>query len=440
MAKSCKPHVVIVGGGFTGLSAAYQLSKQDISVTVVERKSSLGGLADAFELDDQRLGKFYYTLFTNDKDITDLIKELNCTERLISSPVKTSIYYNNGFYNLSKPTDLLKFSPLKLSDRLCFGLSVLQAKRIKDWKQFESLTAKEWLIKKCGSEVYKIVWEPLLKGKFEHFADQISAVWMWNKLALRGASRSRTGQELHLYYQNSFAALAEKIADAITLSGNFVKTAEPAQSLVVENEIIKAVKTTNNIIQANAVILTPALPIIADLVGPYVSKEYTAGLRRIEYLANFCLVLDLNKSLSDIYWLNVNETEFPFVGIIQYSNLYSLDNWKNKNIVYLSKYLTATNKLYQMGPKQLLEYLIPYIKRMFPEFNSSWINNYFLWKALYSQPVIEKDYHKLIPPHQTPIKGLYIATMAQIYPQDRGINYAVRQGRYIGDMVAADLT
>lgn len=440
MAKLHKPHVVIVGGGFTGLSAAYQLCKHDIRVTVIEKKGSLGGLADAFDLDGQRLGKFYYTWFTNDKDVIELIKELDCVDQLISSPVKTSIYRDKGFYNLSRPDDLLRFSPLKFLDRLRLGLLILRARKIKDWRKLESLTAKEWLVKMCGAEVYKIVWEPLLKGKFEQFADQVSAVWIWNKLVLRGTSRSKTGQESHLYYRNSLAALAEKIADKITLSGGFVKTSEAAELLVVEDGTIKAVKTARNIIQADAVILTPALPIIAGLVEPYVSRQYVAGLRKIEYLANFCLVLDLNKSLSDIYWLNVNEPEFPFVGVIQYTNLYSPDNWRNKNIIYLSKYLAVTNKLYQIGPEQLLEYSIPYVKRMFPEFDSSWINKYFLWKALYSQPVIGKNYSEIIPSRQTPIKGLSIATMAQIYPQDRGVNYAVRQGRDIGDTVAADLT
>jgi protoporphyrinogen oxidase len=434
-----KGNVVVIGGGFTGLSAAYQLSKQNIKVALIEKKGALGGLADSFELDGQRLGKFYYTFFTNDKDLIELAKELNCLDQLVSSPVKTSLYWNNGFYNLSKPTDILKFSPLKFLDRLRFGFSILRARKIENWKELENLTAKEWLTKICGTEVYRIIWEPLLKGKFEHLADRISAVWMWNKLALRGASRSRTGQETHFYYQNSLAAFADKIAEKIKICGGSVITSEPAQSLIVENGSVKAVKTPNNTIQADAVIVTPALPIIADLVKPFVSNDYNNELRKIEYLANFCLVLDLKKSLSDIYWLNVNEPDFPFVGIIQYSNLYSPDNWKNKNIVYLSKYLTTENKLYKMEPKELLEYSIPYIKRIFPKFDSSWINKFFLWKSLYSQPAILKNYSKLIPPHQTPVKGLYIATMAQVYPQDRGVNYAVKQGRYVGDMVAENL-
>ena len=50
----------------------------------------------------------------------------------------------------------------------------------------ESKTAEEWLIRLGGERVYRVVWQPLLEGKFGPFAADVSAVWFWNKLKLRG--------------------------------------------------------------------------------------------------------------------------------------------------------------------------------------------------------------------------------------------------------------
>jgi hypothetical protein len=89
-----------------------------------------------------------------------------------------------------------------------------------------------------------------------------------------------------------------------------------------------------------------------------------------------------------------------------------------------------------MNKNQLLEFSLPFIKKMFKQFNSSWIEDAYLWKEPYSQPIITKNYSNKKPSYETPIEGLYVSCMAQIYPEDRGTNYAVMQGRHIGQIVA----
>ena len=49
------------------------------------------------------------------------------------------------------------------------------------------------------------------------------------------------------------------------------------------------------------------------------------------------------------------------------------------------------------------------------------------------------NYSKLLPPLQTPVPGLYSACMAQIYPEDRGQNYAIRIGREAADAILKTL-
>ena len=46
---------------------------------------------------------------------------------------------------------------------------------------------------------------------------------------------------------------------------------------------------------------------------------------------------------------------------------------------------------------------------------------------------------ELVPEHAVPISGVYLATMAQVYPEDRGTNYAIRDGRKVARLLAEAL-
>lgn len=430
------PHAVVIGGGFTGLAAAYELTRRGVRVTVLEKDSEVGGLACSFKVDGERLEKFYHHWFTSDEHVTALIRELNAEERVVYRATRTGMYFANKLFRLSTPLDVLRFKPLRLVNRIRLGLLVLRARAVKDWRELESLTAEAWLLRMCGREVYDLVWEPLLRGKFGPFAADISAVWFWNKLKLRGGSRSKSGAEVLVYYRGGFAALAERIAAEVQSAGGQIQTGVSADSLNVKDGRVTHVNTSMGKIEADAVIATPALPIIADLVEPYISPEYVGQLKRINYLANICLVLELDRSLSDRYWLNVNDPNFPFVAVIEHTNFEPAATYGGRHIVYLSKYLPETDTLYRMADQQALEYCVPHLQRMFPEFERNWIQRSHVWRAQYAQPIVVRGYRDLIPPVETPLEGFYISTMAQIYPEDRGTNYAIREGRAVARLVA----
>jgi protoporphyrinogen oxidase len=310
------PHTVIVGAGFTGLSAALELARRGVTVTILEAEPEVGGLAGTFDVNGERLEKFYHHWFTNDRHVNELVRELGEDDRIVYRPTRTGMYFANHIFRLSSPIDVLRFTPLPLVDRIRLGILALRARGVEDWRALEDETAEEWLIRLGGERVYRVVWQPLLEGKFGPFASQVSAVWFWNKLKLRGGSRGKSGAEMLAYYRGGFAALADRLAVEITVLGGEIRLCTPARGLVVEGGIVRAVETDAGAIDADAVIATPALPIVADLVAPHAPEDWVARLRAIDYLANVCVVLELDRSLSDTYWLNVNDPGFPFVGVI----------------------------------------------------------------------------------------------------------------------------
>jgi len=433
--SATKPDVVVIGAGFTGLSAAYELARAGKKVVVVEAADEIGGLAAAFKVGGARLDRFYHHWFTNDLEVMGLIDELGLSHHVRINPTNTGVYYASNIFKLSTPLDLLKFSPLPFVDRIRLGLLALRARKVSNWRALEDKTAADWLRALGGERVYKVVWEPLLKGKFGPYAEEVSAVWFWNKIKLRGGSRGKAGEERLAYFKGGFVALADAVAVKIReLGGEIVLNAKVER--VTPDGADWRVETFGGAFTAPHVLATAAPPLFSHMIRTWATPEETARLNAIDYIGNVCLVLELDRSLSSTYWLNVNDASFPFVGVIEHTNFEGPENYGGRRIVYLSKYLPHTDPLYQMSDDAFFAYALPYLQAMFPKLDASWILARHVWRARWSQPVVGRHYSRLIPPQDGPRPGLHLCSMAQIYPEDRGTNYAIREGRQIGRRLA----
>lgn len=426
---------VVVGAGFTGLAAAQRLARNGHSVLVLEQDKEVGGLAGGFSVGSVELEKFYHHWFTNDTYVTDLAAEIGCAHQVLTRDSRTGMYFSGNFFKLSTPLDLILFKPLSLYSRIRTGIATLALRRIRDWKKLESLTAREWLLRYFGKEAFEVLWEPLLVGKFGSHADRISAVWFWKKLALRGSSRGKGGAEQLSYYRGGFARLARDIAGAVTASGSQVSTGIGATSVTRDGEDYVVAAGDGEHFTARNVLITTPLKTASSLLRGAADPAYCERLNRIEYLGNVCLVLVLDHSLSDIYWLNVNDPSFPFVGIIEHTNFEPTETYEGRHIVYLSRYLDTSDPVYSLETSQLVEFALPHIQRMFPDFDAKWIKQAFSWRVDHAQPIIECNYSQVVPEMETPLDGVYIASMAQVYPEDRGTNYAIREGWKAADVI-----
>lgn len=430
--SSPRADVVIVGAGFTGLTAAYVLAKQGKRVHVIEADDGPGGLAGTFRFnDDVRVEKFYHHWFNNDLYVPELVRELGLQGDVVTHATKTGMFFNGRLWKLSSPLDLLRFKALPLVDRIKLGLSVLKVRRIKDWKAIEHLSIREWLEPLCGKNAYRIMWQPLIDAKFSVFAERVNAVWMWKKLVLRGSTRNDKGGEELAYFKGGFGRLAETLAEAIRGMGGTISYHTHVTGTVASGDRIHALETDKGTVEGDKFLFTPALPIIADLLEPAAGAAWAAQLRRVKYLGNVCLVLRLKQSLSDTYWINVNDPGFPFVGVIEHTNFDPPAHYKGSRIAYLSRYLPLEDPVWAYTDEQYFAFAMEHLKRMFPDFDHSWVQEYKVWRAEFAQPVTERDYSRYVPGQETPFSNAFISTMAQIYPEDRGTNYAIREGRQI---------
>jgi protoporphyrinogen oxidase len=445
-----KKKIAIIGAGFTGLSAAYDLAKNGLDVSIFERNNEIGGLAESFSAGNQKLEKFYHHWLGTDVEIFNFIKELGLSNNLIFKESKVGIYYSNKTYRFSSPLDLLNFKPLPFFSRVRFGLSIIYSWFVSDYSKLEKISAEDWLLKTAGKPAYEKVWKPLLIGKFgKSFYKKVAAIWLWNKLIQRGKSRDVKANEKLGYYKKGFHKFLLDLK-SILLKKNvkFYLKHDLKNFTVKSSGKITLHFSNGKNYEFNEILYTGHTPEFALLIDKSKSliqnhatlSNYSKKLKKIDYLANICIILETKKSLTEMYWLNINDPKFPFVGIIEHTNFENKKNYSGNNLIYLSKYLPKNDTLYSMCNEKLKNYALTHMRKMFPDFAISNIKKIHVWKADYAQPIIKKNYHKLIPSYNTPIKNIYLATMAQVYPQDRGTNYAVYHGRKIAKIISKRVT
>ncbi len=432
--------VDVIGAGIGGLSAAHFLSqRKDLRVRVWEKEASPGGLAGNFLLDGAPVEKFYHHLFTGDGDLRALIDELGLGASLSWRPAKTGSYYFNRPFRLSSPLDLLRFKPLPFLDRLRMGLLVLKARRVRDWTPLDDISAETFIRRHGGEKVFRVVWEPLLRGKFGVFAGDVSAAWLWSKLVDRGGSRDQAGREVLGYVEGGFQTIFDALRRRLEAGGREVLTGRAVKGILLDGRgRVRALKTDAGEVPTDAVLSCTQLPETADLLPDSLS-DYRASLRKIRYLGNVCLVMMMDRPLSHFYWTNVTDPSAPFVGVIEQSNWMEVPGGGKRHLAYISAYVPPGDPRPGLSTDALFDLYLPHLRKMFPHFDRSAVTSMAKWTHPYTQPVPHVGYRKDIPAMKSPVSNLWICTMAQIYPADRGLSQGVALARAAAEAVSAAL-
>src|SRR5258706_1228808 len=135
--------------------------------------------------------------------------------------------------------------------------------------------------------------------------------------------------------------------------------------------------------------------------------------------------------------MNANHPPFPCGGVIDHPNLERAAPAGRRRIVYLSGYVPADDPAFAWSDAATIDFTLPHLTRMFPQLRRDWIGAAHVWRARWAQPIVTCGYGGRIPACETPVGGAFIASMAQVYPEDRGTNYAIRDGRKAAALIDA---
>lgn len=426
--------VGIVGSGAAGLTAAYRLSKQGVEVEVYEKADCPAGLAASVQLGNTWIEKYYHHIFTHDQYLLDLIGELGLTSQLLWRETKMGFYHEGNLHPFSTPQDLLSFKPLSLLNRLRFGASTLLMSRNSDWTKLENETAEAFLLRYAGREVYEVIWQPLLRIKFGEKYKTLPAVWIWERIVQRARTRQGAEKEVLGYLDGGFHQLFAQMLGSIEGMGGRVHLKAPVDRIEVEDGKCLGLKVNGESVGFDAVIVTASLPEFVRIC-PDAGEDYLASLRKVTYDATLGVMLVLNKRLSDYYWINISDREVPFGGLIEHTNFVSPEHYANKHILYFSKYLPADDPLYHLPESDLLALYLRNLQKIAPGFDSNDVEACHVFKDEHAQPIWPMNYSQIKPDFKTPIKNLYLSNTAQIYPNDRGMNFSVGLGNKVCEVL-----
>ena len=416
----------IIGAGALGLTCAYELSKKGHQVEVLEKENSVGGLAVDFEYEGWHLEKFYHHLFRTDTTITSLIHEIGLGDKLIWKKPNTSVYYRGVVYPIDSPMAVLRFTPISLIDRLRLGLVMVYLKIQPNFKLFEGITAVYWLKKYLGKASYSVLWEPLLKAKFGDFYDKIAMSWFWARVHYRTAQLG--------YLKEGFYQFYEKLKEAFLSKGGKITFGVNIDRIGSENTRPYVIVGGRKSYFDKLVVCTPT-PVFFKLC-PDIPLEYREKYHLPQYFGAQVVVLQTKRKVMDVYWCNINDAAIPFMAYVEHTNFMDPKDYGDSHLIYLGNYFSPEDARYNKEPDKVIKEYIEGLKKLKGDFDDSWILKSWVFRTVFAQQSVDIDYYKQIPPFETSLQNVYLANMAQVYPQDRGQNYSVALGKKIAEAIS----
>lgn len=425
--------VAVIGGGVAGLSCAWFLNQAGIDATVFESSSAPGGLASTFEIEPGVwLERFYHFICQPDEDLKRMVERLGLSHRLRWRETRMALFHGEHLHPFGSPLELLRFQPLKPIDRLRVGLHVLKSRRLKDWHSLDALTASDWLRQELGEDAYRVIWEPLLTMKFGEEHRQISAAWIWSRIARVARSRKGIfGKEQLGYLEGGTQLLLTTLAEQMP---GKVRLNAPVEQVLMKAGQVLGLKVGGQDLPFDAVVSTVPLRLLARL-APELPDAYRQQLLNVDYIGVTCLLLKLKRSFSPYFWTNVSDESIPFAGCIEYTRLNPMASLKQSTLLYVPHYLSSSEERYGWDLDTTLKHYLPALKRINPDFRAADIAEAYLNKAPYAQVLCRKGFAGLVPPFHAPVEGLYLTDSTQLYPEDRVISDLIRCAERVSELV-----
>ena len=414
------------------MAAAYDLARAGRRVAIFEAADYVGGLASGFKEAhwDWSVEKYYHHWFASDHHILGLIDELGFSEEVLFPRPYTVMYHEEKFYPFDSITAALLFPGLGWGiNKLRFGLVGLYLRLTNNWQVLEKTTVDTWMRKWAGDEVYEMMWEPLMVGKFGSHYKEVNMAWMWARLKAR---TTRLGT-----FKGGFQAFADKFAERLRQMNVDIHLSTPVGKISPRPDGGLNLEINGGVQHFDQVLVTTSPALLARM-APALDPDYVAALLKLKNTGAVVMVLSLKQQLSrdGYYWFNIpKEAGFPFLALVEHTNFLSPEYFGGDYIIYCGDYVDPDHEYFSLSQAELLERFLPVLPRFNPDFRPDWVNKSWLFRTKYAQPVPEVNHSRNIPAIATPIPGLYYASMSQVYPWDRGTNFAVEIGRNAAKMM-----
>jgi protoporphyrinogen oxidase len=293
------PSVVVLGGGLSGVAAAYVLARGGVSdVTVVESGGSLGGLAGSFEREGHFYPLGYHHILHRDRTLLFFLGLIGALSDVRWRRIRMLFHLDGEFYDLGHPGGFLHF-PMSLADKGRFIRLMARAFRKRDWSDWQDYSAAELIDDWAGPGVREGLFERLTRLKFELPCREVSGAWLGARLHFREGSAPLG----YIPGANWTSVLCEGMTRLLEEAGVHVRLHAPIVRLhTAGGRMIEAELATGERIGGDQFVSTVPTEVYLRLVG----EDRTPELEDIRYSALLSVICATRQTVSpEAYWTNL---------------------------------------------------------------------------------------------------------------------------------------
>jgi hypothetical protein len=256
----------------------------------------------------------------------------------------------------------------------------------------------------------------MLQAKFDGEITGVPATWIWARLVRMKSTRDGANQhERAGHLIGGYATLLGAMEQRIKAVGGAIHLRRPVSEIMVESGTVKGVRCRDQLHAFTHVVVTMQGPVAARVV-PQADEAWRSNLENIPYLGIVCPLMVLDRPLTGTWTVNIADDAVPITGIIETTSYIDPALVGGHHLVYLPKYTAPGSRWLSANDDEIRTVWLEALQRMVPSFDPSWIRYFLVHRERYVEPMRLMGSQLAIPTIQTPVRGLYLATTAQVYP------------------------
>jgi len=428
---SPSPSVVVLGGGLSGVAAAYTLALGGITdITVVESGGALGGLAGSFERDGHFYPLGYHHILHRDRALHFFLDRIGALSAVRWRRIRMLFHLGGEAYDLGSPAGFFRF-PMGLADKARFVRLMATAFNRRDWSSWQDRSAADLIDTFAGPGVRHALFERLTRLKFELPCEEVSGAWLGARLHYREGSAPLG----YIPHANWTKVLCDGVTRLLRDAGVGIRLRARVARLHTEAGRVTAAELEGGErIQGDRFVSTVPTEVYLRLVG----QDATPELDRIRYSALISVICATTQEVRpDAYWNNLASLDRTAGAIFLLSSLNPTIGRPGDTCVNFVTHLRGRDRpLFQEPDDRLTARYLQDFRSIFGfELQPFWTN--VARVPMYS-PVFGRSFRNP-PPRSSSWGNVYFAGNYRTFPSIVSTGTALGSGVETGRVLLEDL-